>query len=115
LDVLHHSFWGSDEPSGRKDSIEGTTMRGVSIALDARAYLSTSDSTAEEMVVQSVVYLTVDIHSLGTMNTVQVDASFMSHLYIGLRIPPSLLNERNVFRVPAFLGIERGDVTGKRI
>jgi hypothetical protein len=43
-------------------------VRGVSSEVRICAYLSTSESTAEEMVVQSLVYLTVLIHSFETIS-----------------------------------------------
>ena len=89
-------------------------MRGVSITLRVCAYLSTSDSTAKEIVAQSVVYFTVDIHSLGTMNVVRAKASLVPHLYIGLRVSPGFSNERDICGVPTLLRIELCNVASKR-
>ena len=79
-------------------------------------YLSTSDSTVEEIVVQSSVYLTVSIHSFGNyQHRDEADGFWSLYLYIGLGIPPSLLDERDVGGLPTFLRIELDNIAGERI
>ena len=66
------------------------------------------------MVVQSLVYLTVLIHSYEIVSIgMEVDKFWSSHPYIGFGIPPSVLDERDVGRFPTFLRVELGNVAGE--